>query len=105
MKSPVSTLKTLLVITLATSCSLAQRSTVEDVALNVTAAPFSSDNSATSAAFVTAPPHPKVAIGSYRPFSALGFATRLGVGRAGFDFATPLAKKLNLRAGADLFQL
>jgi hypothetical protein len=103
MKSPVSTLKALLVITFATSCALAQKSTIEDAALNTAAAPLSTDISATSAAFVTAPPHPRVATGSYRPFSALGFATRVGVGGVGFDFATPLARKLNFRAGADLF--
>jgi hypothetical protein len=38
-----------------------------------------------------------------RPFSGLGVATRVGPAGAGFDFATPLVRKFNLRAGTDFF--
>jgi hypothetical protein len=40
---------------------------------------------------------------TYRPFSGLGVATRVGFGGTGFDFATPLASRFNLRAGTDFF--
>jgi len=39
----------------------------------------------------------------YHPFSRVGIAWRVGLGGGGFDVATPLAKKLNIRAGADFF--
>jgi hypothetical protein len=38
-----------------------------------------------------------------RPFSALGVEIKVGVGGIGFDVATPLTPKLNLRAGASFF--
>lgn len=38
-----------------------------------------------------------------RPFSAVGIDLHLGLSGAGFDVATPLARKFNLRAGADFF--
>jgi hypothetical protein len=38
-----------------------------------------------------------------RPFSAVGIDLHLGLTGAGFDVATPLARKFNLRAGADFF--
>ncbi len=38
-----------------------------------------------------------------RPFSALGVAVKFGSGGVGFDLATPLASRLNLRAGATFF--
>ncbi len=37
------------------------------------------------------------------PFSALGIAVKVGVSGIGFDVATPLAQKFNLRAGASFF--
>jgi hypothetical protein len=40
---------------------------------------------------------------STRPFSSVGAAVKLGVAGIGFDVATPLAKKLNLRGGASFF--
>ena len=106
MKSPIATLSALLVITLATTCAFAQKSILEDAALNSSAAGFPTDNnvdSDTSATYLVAPPRPKTMPGSYRPFSALGLATRVGVGGVGFDFATPMARKFNLRAGTDFF--
>jgi hypothetical protein len=38
-----------------------------------------------------------------RPFSAVGIDLHLGLTGVGFDIATPLARKFNLRAGADFF--
>lgn len=40
---------------------------------------------------------------SNKPFSALGVAVKVGVEGVGFDVATPLARKFNLRAGASFF--
>ena len=37
------------------------------------------------------------------PFSAVGIAVKVGVAGIGFDVATPLAQKFNLRAGASFF--
>ena len=104
MKSSILTLSALLVITLATIGALAQKSTFEDAALNSSAAGLPTDNNSdTSATYLVVPPHPRAVAGSYRPFSALGLAARVGVGGAGFDIATPLARKLNLRTGTDFF--
>jgi hypothetical protein len=41
---------------------------------------------------------------TFRPFTAVGFAWRTGVGGTGLDLATPLARKFNLRAGFDYFR-
>jgi len=41
--------------------------------------------------------------GSTRPFSALGVDVKVGVGGIGFDAATPLGYKFNLRGGAAFF--
>ena len=38
-----------------------------------------------------------------RPFSAVGVAVKVGVAGLGFDAATPLAHKFNLRGGASFF--
>ena len=38
-----------------------------------------------------------------RPFSAVAVAIKVGVGGIGFDVATPLARKLNLRGGGEFF--
>ncbi|MCU1323416.1 MAG: hypothetical protein JWM43_3065 [Acidobacteriaceae bacterium] len=40
-----------------------------------------------------------------RPFSAIGIELHAGLRGAGFDVATPLAKKFNLRAGADFLSV
>jgi hypothetical protein len=40
-----------------------------------------------------------------RPFSAIGIELHGGLRGAGFDVATPLAKKFNLRAGADFLSV
>ena len=48
-------------------------------------------------------PRPLGATRSYRPFSGFGLATRVGFAATGFDVATPLATRFNLRAGTDFF--
>lgn len=41
--------------------------------------------------------------GSYPPFSRVGIDLYAGLGGAGVDLATPLARKFNVRAGAEYF--
>ncbi len=49
-------------------------------------------------------PRPELAVASHtRPFSTLALALTLGDGGIGFDLATPLNTRINLRAGAGLF--
>ncbi|HVJ08117.1 MAG TPA: hypothetical protein VM554_07020 [Acidisarcina sp.] len=38
-----------------------------------------------------------------RPFSRIGIDSHVGLGGVGFDVATPLSRKFNLRAGSDFF--
>ena len=102
MKLSTFAFSALLVITLAPTCVLAQSSAVETSALN-TVAPLPADDLTHSASFVAAPPHSPGAARTYRPFSGVGFATRVGFAGAGFDVATPLSRKLNLRTGTDFF--
>ncbi len=63
---------------------------------------------------VDLPAAPEPRVGSYaasetyasrgmRPFSAVGIDVKVGVGGIGFDVATPLANRLNLRTGAAFF--
>jgi hypothetical protein len=40
---------------------------------------------------------------STRPFSALGVGFKIGLGGVGFDVATPIAKRFNIRGGAGFF--
>lgn len=90
-------------LTLATPHAFTQAPAFEDTALNTAPTPLLADRSPSSSAFVTVPPHALSAHRSYRPFSALGFASRVGFAGAGFDVATPLATRFNLRAGTDFF--
>ncbi|HEX3967387.1 MAG TPA: hypothetical protein VHW70_05430 [Edaphobacter sp.] len=101
MKLSILALNALLAITLAPSCALAQRSTVETSALNSVAA-LPAEGLTHSASPVIAP-RLLGATRTFRPLAGLGFATHGGVGGAGFDIATPLARKFNLRAGTDFF--
>jgi hypothetical protein len=80
----------------------AQSPAVQETALNGAAPPLRADGG-NSAAFVTAPPRPLGPNRTYRPFSGLGMATRVGFAGTGFDVATPLATRFNLRAGTDFF--
>jgi hypothetical protein len=41
--------------------------------------------------------------GSVRPFSSVGIDVHISIGGIGFDVATPLSKKFNLRTGSDFF--
>jgi hypothetical protein len=91
-------------IILSTPHALAQTAAIENTALNT--APLhagTSEATGTPAAFVTLTPPPLGTTRTYHPFSAFGFATRLGLAGTGFDIATPLATKFNLRAGGDFF--
>jgi hypothetical protein len=104
MKSPLLAVSTLLIAsTLATPHTFAQTPRVENAVLDTASAPLHAERLASSAAFVTARPRAIGAARSYRPFSSLGMATRAGFAGAGFDLATPLARKFNLRAGTDFF--
>lgn len=40
---------------------------------------------------------------SVRPFSRIGFDSHAGLGGIGFDVATPLSRRINIRAGSDFF--
>jgi hypothetical protein len=104
MKSPLLAVSKLLIASaLATPHSFAQTPPVENAALDTASAPIYAERLASSAAFVTARPRALGATRTYRPFSSLGMATRVGFAGAGFDLATPLARKFNLRAGTDFF--
>jgi hypothetical protein len=92
-----------LAIFVVASPAFAQTPTLEDAALHTGPAPLRTDHFAGSASFVTAPPRARGTTQSYRPFSSLGFATRVGFAGTGFDVATPLAMRINLRAGTDFF--
>jgi len=81
----------------------AQVATPNDSALNATPTSFGAEGVDSAAAFVSAPPRPLRTTPTYRPFSALGFSTRFGLAGTGFDVATPLAKRFNLRVGTDFF--
>ena len=86
-----------------TTYTLAQTPALENTALSTTPRPLQSNSFVSSSAFVTAPPRPLGSTRNYRPFSGLGLATRVGLAGTGFDVATPLATRFNLRAGTDFF--
>jgi hypothetical protein len=90
-------------IILAVPFAFAQTSALENTALNTAPRPLHADSFASSGAFVTLAPRPLGATQTYRPFSSLGLATRFGIAGTGFDVATPLATRFNLRAGTDFF--
>jgi hypothetical protein len=90
-------------LALAIPHSLAQTTALENSAFNTEPTPMHPNNYPSAAAFVSRPPVPRAATQSYHPFSAIGFATRVGLGGTGFDVATPLAIRFNLRAGGDFF--
>lgn len=102
MKSPILALASLS-IALAVPHALAQAPHIENTAFDAVSASLPADSSASSGAFVIAPPRPLAAPRAYGPFSGFGFGTRVGLAGAGFDVATPLATKFNLRAGTDFF--
>jgi hypothetical protein len=65
---------------------------------------FDADDSEHSPeAFVRSVPSRATVNDSFHPFSRVGIATHAGLGGVGFDIATPLARKFNLRSGSDFF--
>jgi hypothetical protein len=90
-------------LSLVTLRVFAQSPSLEETALNASALPLHAHSVGGSAAFVTASPRPLAAARTYRPFFGLGMATRVGVAGTGFDVATPLSTRFNLRAGTDFF--
>ena len=62
-----------------------------------------SHTDSTAAAFVRSVPVASVAPKPIRPFTRLGIDWHTGLGGVGFDLATPLAGRFNLRAGFDSF--
>jgi hypothetical protein len=90
-------------LALATPHAFAQTSVLENTALNTVPEPLHADSFGSSGAFVTVPPRPLRATQTYAPFSSVGFATRFGLAGTGFDVATPVATRFNLRAGSDFF--
>ncbi len=82
---------------------VAQNARLGETALNAPAVPLHADGFDSSAAYVIPSPRPLGATRTYRPFSSMGLATRVGFAGAGFDVATPLSTRFNLRAGTDFF--
>lgn len=75
-----------------------------ETALNTSTAPVATGSSGSTASFVIpAPRAGAVSARTYGPFSGLGVVSRVGFAGAGFDVATPLARRFNLRAGTDFF--
>jgi hypothetical protein len=104
MKSRILALNALIIVfTITTPHIFAQTPTLENVFLNTHPESLYADTSSSSLSFVTLPPSSLAAPQSHRPFSGLGFATRVGLAGIGFDVATSLTRKFNLRAGTDFF--
>jgi hypothetical protein len=59
--------------------------------------------SSAAAGVVAVPPYGQKSPRSYRPFTRTGYDSHIGLGGIGFDIATPLSRKFNLRSGADFF--
>jgi hypothetical protein len=95
----------ILALSLTSPGVVAQGPALEETALNSPAVPLHAErDGSSSAAFVIPSPRPLGATRTYRPFSGLGLATRVGFAGTGFDVATPLATRFNLRAGSDFFR-
>jgi hypothetical protein len=95
----------ILALILATPSIFAQTPAFENAAMNAAPAGVgvASDSTGSSSSFVIVSPRPHEPGRNYRPFSEMGLATRAGLAGTGFDVATPLGAKFNLRAGADFF--
>jgi hypothetical protein len=59
--------------------------------------------SSTAADGVAVPPYGQKSSSFYRPFTRMGYDSHIGIGGIGFDIATPLFRRFNLRSGADFF--
>jgi hypothetical protein len=57
--------------------------------------------SSTAAGVVAVPPYGQKSQSFCSPFTRMGYDTHVGIGGIGFDIATPLFRKFNLRSGAD----
>ena len=56
-----------------------------------------------AAGFVALPASTAVVPWTVRPFSRVAFDSHAGLGGIGFDVATPLSRRFNIRAGSDFF--
>ena len=65
-------------------------------------AAFAAPSSA-AAGVVAVPPYGQKSPCFCRPFTRMGYDSHIGIGGIGFDIATPLFRKFNLRSGADFF--
>jgi hypothetical protein len=95
----------ILALVLDTPGVFAQTQDFENAAMNAVPArvDVTFDSTDSSSSFVIVPPHSHESSRSYRPFSEMGLATRVGFDGTGFDVATPLTVRFNVRAGADFF--
>jgi hypothetical protein len=59
--------------------------------------------SSAAAGVVAVPPYGQKSPCFCRPFTRMGYDSHVGIGGIGFDIATPLFRKFNLRSGADFF--
>jgi len=59
--------------------------------------------SSAAAGVVAVPPYGQKSPSFYRPFTRTGYDSHIGIGGVGFDIATLLFRKFNLRSGADFF--
>jgi hypothetical protein len=90
-------------LSISTAHATAQLPALENSALNTTSELPHAESFGGSGGVVSVPTRSAGTTRTYRPFSGLGVATRVGFGGTGFDFATPLATRFNLRAGTDFF--
>jgi hypothetical protein len=89
-------------LSISTLNATAQLSALDNAALNTTSELPHAESFGGSGGVVSVPTR-SIGTRTYRPFSGLGVATRFGFGGTGFDIATPLATRFNLRAGTDFF--
>jgi hypothetical protein len=83
--------------------TLAAASSFESLPSPISSSNDSSDAESAAAAYVRPTPSGVATPKPFRPFSRIGFASRGGIGGIGFDIATPLSRKFNVRVGSDLF--
>jgi hypothetical protein len=60
-------------------------------------------SSSAAAGVVAVPPYSQKSPCFCRPFTRMGYDSHIGIGGIGFDIATPLFRRFNLRSGADFF--
>jgi len=114
MKSHIHRTGILVLATLVLACSFGNAEEDERVARENSPPAYASDSSpdisfaassrTAANGVVRAVPSETSDKRTFRPFSAVGIAWHTGIGGAGLDVATPLARKFNLRAGFDYFR-